>query len=183
MKTSSLPRCAAWLLLAGCLAGADCGGDPGEVGSGDRAACSNLQGSNHERASGRFDVTVNGRTVGPWRLGVLVAARHDGTYDVQLSACVLEGDGAETWRHASVAHLPGPVRETPVKLPVPRLEAPGFSGGLLDVVGNREHHFLLRGAGELEVREFDPEARRFIARGEMYPEQGGTVTLSWDVTW
>jgi hypothetical protein len=189
MKISSLPRCAALLSLALCLSGADCGGggepppaNPGDVDSGDIFECSNIQERSYQRASGYFDVGVNGSAVGPWRLGISPVRLHDGRYDVYLSGCIREG-GVEKWREAAIARLEGPVKGEPVRLPVPKLSAPGFTGGLLDVVGNREHHFLLRGAGELEVQEFDPEARRFIARGEVYPEQGGTVTLSWELSW
>jgi hypothetical protein len=106
----------------------------------------------------------------------------NGGYDVFLNACV-RGGGSEQWRFSALATLTGPVKGTPVKLAVPTQTPPGFTGGVLDVVGNREHHFLLRGAGQIEVREFDPDARRFVASGEVYPEQGGTVTLSWDLTW
>jgi hypothetical protein len=183
MRIPALLRCIAVLLLASGLTGASCGGDPGELNPGDRSACSNLQGSSAAPASGRFEVVVDGSTVGPWQLGVSLVPRADGTHEAWFSACVLEGDGAETWRYSSIAFLEGRVRGTPVKLPVPQSRAPGFTGGLLDVKSNREHHFLLRGAGELDVQEFDPEARRFIARGEMFPDQGGTVKLSWDVTW
>ena len=188
MTTSALPRCAAFVLLALCLSGADCGGkppdvDPGELDRGGDVECSNFQESGYAKATGRFDVTVNGRTEGSWRLAVSVVPRPEGVHEVWFSGCVLAGGGVEMWRYSSIAFLEGPVRGETVKLPVPQSRAPGFTGGLLDVIGNREHHFLLRGAGELEVQEFDPVARRFVARGEMYPEQGGTVTLAWDVTW
>ena len=183
MKSSPLLRCTAVLLISSCVISTGCGGDPGELNPGDRSACSNLQGSGAALASGRFEVVVDGSTVGPWQLGVSHVPRPDGTHEAWFSACVLEGDGAETWRYSSIAFLEGPVSGTPVKLPVPQSRAPGFTGGLLDVTANREHHFLLRGAGELEVREFDPDARRFVAHGEMYPEMGGTVKLSWELTW
>jgi hypothetical protein len=183
MRIPAFLRSAAALLLTSCVISTGCGGDPGELNPGDRSACSNLQDSGAALASGRFDVVVDGSTVGPWQLGVSHVPRPDGTHEAWFSACVLEGDGAETWRYSSIAFLEGPVRGTPVKLPVPQSRAPGFTGGLLNVTANREHHFLLRGAGELEVQEFDPDARRFVARGEMYPEMGGTVKLSWELTW
>ncbi|WP_224244861.1 hypothetical protein [Hyalangium gracile] len=50
------------------------------------------------------------------------------------------------------------------------------------MAGEHEGRFFIHGAGELEVQEFDPVARHFVALGELYPEQGGTVSLSWDVT-
>jgi hypothetical protein len=178
------------LLLAQGLSGSYCGHGGGgggpttdELDTGDISECSQLRGSDHLKASGTLAVGVEGKPVRPWRLGISSVAGADGEHVVTFSGCVL-AEGVETWRFASNAHLQGPVpRASPVKLPVPRIWAPGYSGGLLEVQANREHHFLLKGAGELEVLEFDPNARRFIARGEMYPEQGGTVTLSWELTW
>ncbi|HYH97579.1 hypothetical protein [Hyalangium sp.] len=157
--------------------------EPDVVDPVGEAECSNYQESSYAKATGRFEVTVNGRTLGPWRLAVSSVPQVNGVHDIWFSACVLAGGGIETWRYSSIAFLQGPVSGTPVKLPVPQSRAPGFTGGLLDILGNREHHFFQQGAGELEVLEFDPVARRFVAHGEMYPEQGGTVTLSWDVTW
>jgi hypothetical protein len=186
MSSSSLVRCVVVLLLAQGLSGASCGGggpSTDETDAGDLFECSHTRGSDYRKASGSLAVTVEGQAVGPWRLGISPVARADGEYVVMFSGCVLAG-GVETWRFASSASLQGPVpKGSPVKLPVPRSSAPGYTGGLLEVGANQEHHFLLKGAGELEVLEFDPSARRFVARGEMYPEQGGTVTLSWELTW
>jgi hypothetical protein len=190
MNTANLTRCAAFLLLALCLSGADCGkgavppeDDPDVVDPVGDVDCSNTSPSSYAKTTGRFDVTVDRTAVGPWRLGLSPVPRPDGSYEVWLSACVQEGGGVETWRYSSIVYLKGLVQGTPEKLPVPASRAPGFTGGLLDVLGNREHHFFQSGGGVLEVQEFDPKARRFIAQGEVYPEQGGTVTLSWDLTW
>ncbi|NOK15918.1 hypothetical protein [Corallococcus carmarthensis] len=187
MKPPALLRCAALLVLASCLTGADCGGapptDPDVVDPVGDVECSNHQSSSYVKASGRFVVTVDGRDVGTWRLAVSDVPHADGVHDLWFSACVLAGGGIETWRYSSIAFIPGPVSGTPVKLPAPQSQAPGFYGAVLDVLGNREHHFLIQGGGELEVLEYDPVARHFVARGDMFPEQGGTVSLSWDVTW
>ncbi|NPC69527.1 hypothetical protein HPP05_07185 [Corallococcus exiguus] len=186
MKTSVLTRSAALVLLACALMGADCGGeppDPDVVDPVGNAECSNYQPSSYAKASGRFVVTVDGREVRTWRLAVSDVPHAGGVHDVWFSACVLAGGGVETWRYSSIAFLPGPVSGTPLKLPVPRGEAPGFYGAALDVLGNREHHFLIQGGGELEVLEYDPIARHFAARGEVFTEQGSTLSLSWDVTW
>jgi hypothetical protein len=187
MTTSALPRCAAFVLLAVFLSGADCGGeppsDPDIIDPIGDAECSRYDESSYAKASGRFEALVDGRNVGTWRLAVSVVPHPGNVYDIWFSACVLAGGGIETWRFSSIAFMPGPVSGTPVVLPAPQSRAPGFTGGLLDVLGNKEHHFFIQGAGSLEVLEFDPVARRFVARGDMYPEQGGTVSLSWDVKW
>jgi hypothetical protein len=187
MKTLGVLRSAALILLSTCLTGADCGGepptDPDVIDPVGDAECSKYQPSSYAKASGRFKVTVDGRDVGTWRLAVSDVPQADGAHDLWFSACVLAGGGVETWRYSSIAFLPGKVSGTPLKLPVPHGKAPGFYGALLDVLGNKEHHFLIQGGGELEVLDYDPVARHFVARGDMYPEQGGTVSLSWDVTW
>ncbi|MDY7225019.1 hypothetical protein [Hyalangium rubrum] len=187
MKISPLSRCVALVLLSLCLSGADCDGtppsDPDVIDPIGDAECSYYNPNSYSKASGRFEATVDGRSVGTWRLAVSVVPHPGGAHDVWFSACILAGGGIETWRYSSISFLSGPVSGTPVKLPAPGSRAPGFTGGLLDILGNREHHFYVHGGGELEVQEFDPVARRFVARGEMYPEQGGTVSLSWDVTW
>lgn len=185
MRPPNLPRYLALLPLTLCLSGADCGGgetpDPGLVDSGSAFECSNI-GREDVQTSGRFEVGVGGAPVSPWRVGISPVRQLHGGYDIYLQGCV-RGGGAELWRFSSVSLVSGPVKGAPVTLPVPTRTAPGFTGGVLDVKGNREHHFLLKGAGTLVVHEFDPDARRFVARGEVYPEQGGTVTLSWDLTW
>ncbi|WP_224371197.1 hypothetical protein [Hyalangium versicolor] len=190
MKTS-LRRCGLLLFLTPFLAGGDCGGvpDPPDVTDPDvidpvgNVECSNYQPSSYSKASGRFAARVDDRSPGTFRLAVSVVPHPGDVYDIWFSGCVLAGGGVETWRYSSIAFLPGPVKGTSVQLPAPASRAPGFAGGLLDILGNREHHFYVSGGGVLEVTEFDPVARHFVARGEMYPEQGGTVTLAWDVTW
>ncbi|ATB33295.1 hypothetical protein [Melittangium boletus] len=191
MKTSSLRGRRLVLLLCPLLAGAECGEVPGTPDVTDpeiiepvgNVECSNYQPSSYAKVTGRFEVQVDGRFPGTFRLAVSPVPQLSGGHDVWLSACVLAGGGVETWRYSAIAFLPGPVKGTPVRLPVPASRAPGFTGGLLDVLANREHHFFQRGGGWLEVTEFDPVARHFVAQGEMFPEQGGAVTLSWDVTW
>ncbi len=184
MLAKVVVRSSVFVLLAHGLVGG-CGGDPDPSTLSPEPAteCSQLQGkSGYSALSGTFGVTVDGTRVDAWRPAIFVAKQHDGTYDLYVDACVLTG-GVERWRLASLTRLAGPVRDTPVKPPVPSQQVPGFYGGVLDVVGNREHHFLLQGAGDITVSHFDPDARALTLSGEAYPVQGGTVGLDWRVTW
>ncbi|HLL55305.1 MAG TPA: hypothetical protein VK447_17235 [Myxococcaceae bacterium] len=129
-------------------------------------------------ASGRMEATIGGQRLASWRSSVQSVADRD----LYMSACVVE-DGKETWRFSAKFTFDGPVTSTPVTVAVPSQNAPGLFGGFLDVANNREHHFLLDGAGTVTVTRYDPAARAFDASGVVYPKQGGEVPLAFALTW